>query len=218
MMFQQEFFFKKKHDNFKRIKFPNSDQNLIRKDLVGNLNSLCVLSLLLTTYFGISAWQEKHDFWVWRKLKRVAFGVRSKVIEYKSCIAVSCTFEPAQNYSFTKLKVNETMIFCFQKFSDQYTVRKIVQVVENCFWNSRLKLRINKNFEITRTIYSNSEKTPQFLKRNTFFTCFCRLLRSNTLEQLEFKLEKLIGISKPTGKVRKIVNLLHHFSFYIDLS
>ena len=30
-------------------------------------------------------------------------------------------------------------------------------------------------------------------------------LRSNALEQLEFKLEKIIGIKKPTGKVKKVV-------------
>ena len=36
-----------------------------------------------------------------------------------------------------------------------------------------------------------------------FLTGFWRFLRSNKLEQLEFKLEKIIGIEKPAGKVRK---------------
>ena len=36
-----------------------------------------------------------------------------------------------------------------------------------------------------------------------FLTCSWRFLRYNTLEQLEFKLEKIFGIQKPTGKVRK---------------
>ena len=39
-----------------------------------------------------------------------------------------------------------------------------------------------KNFEISRTICSNSERSQQFLIRE------CRLLRYNKLEQLEFKL------------------------------
>ena len=41
---------------------------------------------------------------------------------------------------------------------------------------------------------------------------------SNILEQLEFKLEKIIGVQKPKGKVRKILTLvrlrLHEMIFY----
>ena len=36
-----------------------------------------------------------------------------------------------------------------------------------------------------------------------FLTCSWRFLRSNKLEQLEFKSEKIIGIYKSAGKVRK---------------
>ena len=36
-----------------------------------------------------------------------------------------------------------------------------------------------------------------------FLTCSWRFLRSNTLEQLEFKLEKIIGVSKSKLKVRR---------------
>ena len=55
-------------------------------------------------------------------------------------------------------------------------------------------------FEITRTIYSNSEKSEQSLvKQNAFLTCSWRFLISNELEQ--FKLEKIIGILKEAGKV-----------------
>ena len=46
----------------------------------------------------------------------------------------------------------------------------------------------------TKTIYSNSERSVQFLKQNDFLTCYWRFLKYNTLEQLEFKLEKIIGI------------------------
>ena len=51
-----------------------------------------------------------------------------------------------------------------------------------------------KNFEITRTIYSNSEMSKQFLSQNAFLTCSWRFLISNRLEQLEFISEKNIGI------------------------
>ena len=66
---------------------------------------------------------------------------------------------------------------------------------------------ICKNFEITiTTIYSNIERSEQLLKQNVFLTCSWRFLRSlcNTLEQFKFKLEKIIGIKKPAGKVRNI--------------
>jgi len=47
-----------------------------------------------------------------------------------------------------------------------------------------------------------------FWKHNAFLTCSWRFLRSNKLEQLEFKLAKIIGIEKHAGKVRKCP-LLH---------
>ena len=53
------------------------------------------------------------------------------------------------------------------------TVRKNVQVIEKNFW---------KVFEIPRTIYSNSERSDQFLKQNAFLTCSWRFIRSNVLE------------------------------------
>ena len=46
------------------------------------------------------------------------------------------------------------------------------------------RLRICKMFEITRTIYSNSERSEQFLKQNAFLTCSWRFLRSSIFEQL----------------------------------
>ena len=67
------------------------------------------------------------------------------------------------------------------------------------------RLRICKFFEITWNFSSNSERSVQFLKQNVFLTCSWRFVRSNTLQQLKFKWEKLIGNSKPTGKVRKVL-------------
>ena len=62
---------------------------------------------------------------------------------------------------------------------------------------------ICKYFEITITIYSNSESSPQVLKQDAFLTCSWRFFRYDKLLQLEFKLEKNIGIQKHAGKVRK---------------
>ena len=56
---------------------------------------------------------------------------------------------------------------------------------------------------MTRKICLNSERSEQFLVTECFLTCFWRFLVSNKLEQLEFKLEKTIGIEKHAGKVRK---------------
>ena len=58
---------------------------------------------------------------------------------------------------------------------------------------SESSLRIYKFFEITRTIYSNSERSEQFLVTECFFDLFLELL-FNRLGQIEFKLEKNIGV------------------------
>ena len=42
-------------------------------------------------------------------------------------------------------------------------------------------------FEITKTIYSNWQKTEQFLKQNAYLTYFWNFIRSNIIEQLQFK-------------------------------
>ena len=60
-----------------------------------------------------------------------------------------------------------------------------------------------KTFEITKTIYPNSERSEQFLKQNAFLTYSWRFIRSNTLE----KSVKMIGIYKHTGKVRESLEM-----------
>ena len=45
----------------------------------------------------------------------------------------------------------------------------------------------------SRTIYSNNEKSYQFLNQNAFLTCSRGFLISNKLDQLEFKLENILG-------------------------
>ena len=62
-----------------------------------------------------------------------------------------------------------------------------------------------KNFEITRTIYSNIERREQFLKQNAFLTYSWRFLRSNTLEQLEFQFEKSLGLRNIQEKLEKAI-------------
>ena len=42
-------------------------------------------------------------------------------------------------------------------------------------------------FKITKTIYSNWQKTEQFLKQNAYLTYFWNFIRSNIIEQLQFK-------------------------------
>ena len=54
--------------------------------------------------------------------------------------------------------------------------------------------RICKFFEITRTIYSSSEWSEQFLVPECFLTCSWRFLMYNKSEQLWSTLEKNIGI------------------------
>ena len=51
----------------------------------------------------------------------------------------------------------EEMGFCFQNCSGLLW-EKIVLVIEKNFWNSRLKARISKHFEINRKIHSNRER------------------------------------------------------------
>ena len=58
-------------------------------------------------------------------------------------------------------------------------------------------------FEITRTIYSNSEMSVHFLKQNVF-QLIPRVysdLSANTLEHLKVKLDKNIDIKKLKRKV-----------------
>ena len=48
--------------------------------------------------------------------------------------------------------------------------------------------------KLSATTYSNSERSEQLLVTECFLTYSRRFLRSNKFEQLEFKLEKNIGI------------------------
>ena len=86
----------------------------------------------------------------------------------------------------------------------------------SCFWGKILNEKKSKEeffFEVSRKIYSNSEKSEQFLKQNPFLTCSWRFLRSNILEQLEFQIRNNnLDLEKLTGNVRK-----HFFNFLLTI-
>ena len=63
-----------------------------------------------------------------------------------------------------------------------------------------------KIFEITKTIYSNSERSEQFLVTECFFNLFLEVPHnksSNKSEQLGFKLEKILGFRNMQEKLEK---------------
>jgi hypothetical protein len=62
-------------------------------------------------------------------------------------------------------------------------------------------------FEITRTIYSNTGMSEQFLVTECFLTCSWRYLISKKLDLLEFKLEKImfvLGFRKIQEKLENV--------------
>ena len=58
-------------------------------------------------------------------------------------------------------------VFCYQNFL----------VIEKNIWNSRLKAENLQNFEITRTIYSNSERSEQFVVTECFLNVFLEVFQ-----------------------------------------
>ena len=63
------------------------------------------------------------------------------------------------------------LVFCYQNCS-HLLGEKIVLVIEKTFEIRGWRQRICKNFEITRTIYSNSETSEQFLVTECVFNLF----------------------------------------------
>ena len=79
------------------------------------------------------------------------------------------------------------MVFCYQNCSDL--------LLENLFENSWPSASNFKFFSRSLEQFIQTVKrSEQFLVTECFLTCSWRFLRSNKLEQLEFKLEKIIGI------------------------
>ena len=67
-----------------------------------------------------------------------------------------------------------SMVFCHQNCSDLLW-EKSVPVIEKSFEIRGWRPRICKHFEITRTIYLNSERSEQFLVTECFFNLFLEL-------------------------------------------
>ena len=67
--------------------------------------------------------------------------------------------------------------FVIKNWSELSLFEEIVLVIEKNFWNS-----ICKNFQITRTIYSNSERSGQFLVTECFSLLFYLFLEVSHIE------------------------------------
>ena len=86
------------------------------------------------------------------------------------------------------------LVFCYQNCSDLLWENIVLVIEKNC-----------KIFENTKTIYSNSERSEQFLVTECFLTSSWRFLRSNKLEQLEFILEKILGFRNMQEKLENVI-------------
>ena len=82
------------------------------------------------------------------------------------------------------------MVFCFQN-----------TVTKKCFSDQEILLKLETEGREFPNILKSQEQFIQtvkgqnnFWQQNTFLTCSWRFLRPNKLDQLEFKLEKNIGI------------------------
>ena len=85
--------------------------------------------------------------------------IKTKMSPFSICI--SCTF-------WIKMKV---MVFCCQNCSDLLW-EMIVLLFEKTFEIQGWRPKICKNFEIARTIYSNSESSEKILVTECFFNLF----------------------------------------------
>ena len=73
-----------------------------------------------------------------------------------------------------KINDHTEMIFCYQNCSDQLW-EKIVVWSRKTFEIRGWRPRICKKIEITWTIYSNSERSQQFLATECFFNLFLKV-------------------------------------------
>ena len=95
-----------------------------------------------------------------------------------------------------------TLVFCYQNCSNLLWEKTVLVIKKT--WPGMCK-----NFEITRKIYSNSERAGQFLVTKWFLTWFWRFLISNNWEELEFKLKKkVLGFRNMREKLE---NTFTHF-------
>ena len=136
-------------------------------------------------YIDFEIWDSKPSFCYLRIINNNSSAVRA-MIQYKAFRMVTKwalkDFVPVLSIYLGIL----FLTYC-ENFFLFYWTRKTFKL-----WGWRP--RICKNFEITKTIYSNSETSDQFLKQDAFLTCSWRFLRYKILEIFKLKLEKKNGI------------------------
>ena len=86
------------------------------------------------------------------------------------------------------------MVFCYQNCCDLLWEKNVV-VIEKKFWKYEAEGREFAHFLESLEQFIQTVKGQNiFGNRILFLTCSWRFIMSNKLEQLEFKLEKIIGI------------------------
>ena len=92
------------------------------------------------------------------------------------------------------------MVFCFQNCSDLLREKNVLLIEKNLKFQEFAKVLRS----LFRTIYSNIDRSEQILKQNAFFNFVPRSFSDLiiALKQFKFKLEKILGTQKPTGKVK----------------
>jgi hypothetical protein len=94
-------------------------------------------------------------------------------------------------------RIHKLEIYCPYMISRTYDIQfKIGILFPKLFWPT---VRKNSPEQFIQTVKVHNN----FWDRMFFFNCSWKFLRPNTLEQV--KLEKIMAIQKPTGKVRKVV-------------
>jgi len=158
-----------------------------------NLRTLCYIYLLLLLYEISLFFHVTGPWWVLDPTKKtipklgedVTFFPRKwglsdlflwfgkKVWGFKIKTKSTIIFSLNKGYwtTFQELLKNSQLVFFNQNCSDLLW-QKIVLLNEKKFWNLRLKVENLQKFEITRTIYSNSESSEQFLVTEHFFNLF----------------------------------------------
>ena len=83
----------------------------------------------------------------------------------------------------------------------------------NCFSDLENFLRIRKIFEITRTIYSNSERSEQLLVTECFFNLAWRFLISKKIRKITILIgKKILGFR---NMEEKLENVVFHMNFSV---
>ena len=96
-----------------------------------------------------------------------------------------------------------SMVFYYQNCSDLLW-EKIVIMIKVTFWNSRLRDENLQIFEITRTIYTNSERSELFFVTTCFLIFSWRFLISIKLEKkYNSNWKRLFGFRNMQEKLEK---------------